>query len=148
MNLNQGEISRGIPSRRLRVFDISGARSRVRGIAAAQDLDDGVLMGIPHYPHHAGERRDFLRRSLGVAACDQYFARRVGSMDAPDDLPDFRVGAGGNRAGVQDGDLALLDALGFLEARSEQPCPKSRPVRLACPATEIEEMKQIGRAHV
>ena len=136
LDLNQREISPGF---------VAGEWRNSPTVAAAQDLGDCVLMRIAHYPRHARERRDFLRCALGVAARDQYFARRVGSMDAPDDLPDLRVGAGGNRARVQDGDLAFLDALGFLEARSEQPRLESRPVRLACPATEIEKMKRFHR---
>ncbi len=84
-------------------------------------------------------------RALGVTAGHQDSALGVRAMNAANYLAHFGVGGGGDRAGVQNGDLTLRCARHFLQARLQQLSLECRAIRLARPAAEIEQVK---RGHV
>jgi len=66
-------------------------------------------------------------------------------MDATNYLANFSVGGGGDRAGVQNGDLTLRCARHFREASVQQLPLERGAIRLAGPAAKIEQVK---RGHV
>jgi len=79
-----------------------------------------VLVRIAHYPGDACEVSYLLRRTLRVTARNQNATLRIPPMDAADELANFRISGSRNGAGVQDRDLALLEARDLLEPRLKQ----------------------------
>ena len=79
-----------------------------------------MLVRIAHYPGDAFEGSNLLRRALRVTARNQNAALGIPSMDAADELADFCVRRGSDGAGVQDRDLALLEARDLLKPRLKQ----------------------------
>ena len=98
-------------------------------------------MGIPNHPGDTAELGDFRRRTLRITAGDQNPAQGVGAVDAADQLPDFGIRPGSDRAGVQNRHLAGRNLLYLLEARFEQLLLDRSTVRLARAATEIEKLE-------
>ena len=98
-------------------------------------------MGITHNPGHAGKLGDLLRGALRIAAGHENLTLGVGATDTADNLTDFRIGCGGHRAGIQDGNLARGETSDFFEACLEQLLPQRRALRLISPATEIVKLK-------
>jgi hypothetical protein len=109
--------------------------------ARTQQVRDDVFVGIPNHPGDAAQLSDFRGRALGVTACDQNPAQRVGAVDAAHQLPDFGIRPASDGAGVQNRHLACGNVIDLLEARFEQLLFDRRTVRLARPAAEIEKLK-------
>lgn len=100
-----------------------------------------VFVGIAHHPADALQTGDLFRGALGVAARNQNPALGIASMDAPHKLAHFRVGRRGDRAGVQDRDLALFKICRFLKSGLKQLLLQRGAIRLAGAATEIEKLE-------
>ena len=94
---------------------------RLGAADVAEKLADRVLMGITDDPRHTLKTCNFFRRALGVASRHQDFTIRVRAVNAPNHLPDLGIRVGGDRASVQDRNLTLFHAAGFLEACGDQP---------------------------
>jgi hypothetical protein len=63
-------------------------------------------------------------------------------MDAAHELPHLRVRCGGDGTSVQDRNLALVRACGLLKPRLKQLLLQRSAIRLAGPATEIDDVKR------
>ena len=99
-------------------------------IGARNKIGDLRFMRIADHPLDAGQRRQFFRRALRVAAGDQDAGVAVLAVDAPDGLPHVVIGRGGDGAGVEDHQVGLL-ALTRREGPSRRAALRARRHRLA-----------------
>ncbi len=100
-----------------------------------------MFVRVTHDPSDAFQTSNLLRSALRVAACHQDAALGIAAMDAAHELADFRVSRGRDGAGVEDGDLALLNRADFSEPGLEQLLLQSGAIGLAGAAAEIENVK-------
>ena len=86
---------------------------------------------------NAGQRSDFFRRPLSVAAGDDDSRVRVLAAHAPDGSTRILIRTVGYRAGVQDYDGRLPDAGCARQAPLFELAFKSRPIGLGSAASKI-----------
>jgi hypothetical protein len=84
---------------------------------------------------------DFFRSALRVASRYKNTAAGIQAVNAPHQVADFGIRGGGDGARVQNGHLALGNARSLPQACLEQLLLERCAVRLARPASEIEEME-------
>ena len=75
--------------------------------AIGDQIGNRILVRVPDDPGHAGQSRDFLRRTLRVAAGDDDARVGLRAMDAADGLAKLVVGGRGDGAGVQDDEVGV-----------------------------------------
>ena len=114
----------------------------------AQQFCHIVFVRIAHHPLHPGQLGDFLRCALGVAAGHEDPAFRVSPVDAAHNLANFRVGTGGDGAGVEDGHGAPVNSIDLVKPGVQQLFLECRTVGLARPAAEIEQVECAHREEI
>lgn len=73
-------------------------------------------MRVADDPSHSGNSRDFLGRTLRVAAGDHDTGVRLRSMDAANGLAKLVIGGGGDGTSVQDDEVGVSNFAGGVEA--------------------------------
>lgn len=101
-----------------------------------------MFVGVADDPSDARKLGNLLRCPLRVASGNHDVAPGVMTMDTTNHLAHFGVGRSGNRAGIQDREVALLRAHNLFEACLNQLPFESGAICLAGPTSEIEKMKR------
>ncbi len=115
--------------------DIPVIRRALR--AERHQVRDLGFVRIADHPLHPGQRREFRRRPLRIAAGDQDPRRWILAVDAADGLPHVVIGRRSDGAGVQDHEVGGGPLPGRVEALGRQQRFQRRPVGLRRPAAEI-----------
>jgi len=71
------------------------------------EICDLGFVGVANNESDAGDSGEFFGSALGVAAGDDDFPRRVGSVGFADGVAGLGVGGGGDGAGVEDDDVGV-----------------------------------------
>lgn len=67
-----------------------------------------LFVRVPNYGRHARQSRNFVGRTLRVAASHDDLTLRIGAVDATDSRARILVGGGSDRAGIQYDKLCLV----------------------------------------
>ena len=100
-----------------------------------------MLVRITHDPGHARQRRQFLRRPLRVAACDQNAAIRIYPLQSPYRCARIFVRAPGDRAGIQHNDFGVAGRVGAFQSTFQKLPFQCRPVRLCSAAAKVFDVE-------
>ena len=96
-----------------------------------------VFVRISNHQTDAGQRRDFFRRALRVAAGDQDLRLGVLPMDAADGGTRVLIGRCGDGAGIQDDDFGLGGSAGALQSPRQQLALDGGAIGLGRAASEV-----------
>jgi hypothetical protein len=120
-----------------------GERNKRRWLRRRNIVRQFVFMRISDDQADAWERRNFLRRSLGVAAGYEYLRIRIVAVYAANGGASVLIRRRCNRASVENHDLRATRGAGTLETAIEQLPLDGSAVGLGGPASEVLNM--VGR---
>ena len=96
-----------------------------------------VLVGIAHYPSHAGQSSQFFRRALRVAAGHQNPAIRIHPLQSSDRGTCIFIRPLGHGAGVQHNNFGIANRTGSLQSALQKLPIQRGAIRLCSTAAKI-----------
>ena len=138
------ELRRGAEIADVDLPVIRRARAAGRGPDADQ-LWNARFVRVSDHPGDSGQPRQFLRRTLGVAARHQDSRRGVFPMHAVDTLAHVLVSRRGHRARVQNYHVGALRLAGLGQPSLTEQALQRGPVGLGRPAPEVLDEKPLHR---
>jgi hypothetical protein len=109
---------------------------------APHEFSKRVLVRVSDYPSDALQPRNFIRGALGIAACHDDPTPGIHPVQATDELACFSVCRCGDRASIDDRELALLGARALRKTSLKQLLLEGGTIGLAGPATKIDKVKR------
>ena len=96
-----------------------------------------MLVRIAYHPVHAWDGGEFFGSPLRVAARDQNLAARILAVNAPDGGPCVMIRRCRYRAGIEDDDLGLVEALCAAQTAFFELTLDGRTIRLGGATAEV-----------